>query len=242
MNKQRRQNAAFADAARERRRERNRLALKSKVKSAGQRQAKADRHNEREAHRDKIRAEQMAIAEHRNMKPLTAAEQLDLWYERNVKGRTEELELAEKQKRDEEEKKKRAAARPTGPAKYYFDKPSELYKEKIDTVLKRITVGEATLSQVDWRTANNTMVAAAKAGDVEGITRLLQAEKGVAGVDFARADANGVSPVMWAAWKGHSAVLALLLAAKADCNTPSKSLATPSTWRRSVGTWAAWIN
>ena len=95
--------------------------------------------------------------------------------------------------------------------RYYFDKPSELYKEKMDTVLKRITVGEATLSQVDWRTANNTMVAAAKAGDVEGITRLLQAEKGVAGVDFDRADANGVSPVMWAAWKGHSAVLVLSL-------------------------------
>lgn len=51
------------------------------------------------------------------------------------------------------------------------------------------------------------MIAAAKAGDVEGIIRLLQAEGGVAGVDFDRADANGVSPIMWAAWKGHSEVL-----------------------------------
>lgn len=74
-------------------------------------------------------------------------------------------------------------------------------------MLRRITVGEGDLSQVDWLATNNTMVAAAKAGDVEGIIRLLQAEGGVAGVDFERADANGVTPLMWSAWRGHSEVL-----------------------------------
>lgn len=111
-------------AARERRRERNQIALQTKKKQAGQKQARADRHNEREAHRKQLREEQMAvslkktqcercslmvicklfiqIAEQRRMKPLTPAEQLDVWYAKNVKGRAEELELIEKEMRDEE--------------------------------------------------------------------------------------------------------------------------------------------
>ena len=36
------------------------------------------------------------------MKPLTDAEKLDLWYEKNVKGRAEELALIEKEMREEE--------------------------------------------------------------------------------------------------------------------------------------------
>lgn len=36
------------------------------------------------------------------MRPLTHAEQLDVWYAKNVKGRAEELALIEKEIRDEE--------------------------------------------------------------------------------------------------------------------------------------------
>ena len=216
-------------------------AIAGKHAAAAVRQDFADK----EARRAALAAEEKAkFDEARGPPKKTLIGEISTWYDEVVKQQVDYAthranEARAKTRREQEEA--RRLAKPDGqPARYHWTHPSPLLLTKLDQIMDTHTIPESTAESVDWVSSSATLVAAARNGDVAAVVRMLAGEGpakttgelplkpgGKAGVDILRPDAEGVSPVMWASWKGNSEIVRLLLDAKADLWAPSNTGAFP---------------
>jgi hypothetical protein len=224
-----------------RKKQERQVAVASKSEAAAVRQEFADK----EARRQALMTEEKAKFDRaRGPPPKTLVGEIGDWYSevvaKQVDYATCKANEAREMKRREQEEARRLAKPDGQPARYHWTHPSPLLLNKLARIMDTHTIPESSSDSASWISTATTLVVAARQGDVEAVIRMLAGKgaakttgeiplnpRGKAGVEVLRPDAEGISPVMWAAWKGRNEIVRLLLDAKADLYAASHTGAFP---------------